>query len=87
MNINFGNYGMYRSMFGGGFGSSFYGSLGDYSSIRSGSYKKLLTSYYAKTRESQRFPRAVTSVQIQRQILFIRICGRLLRSIPIQERH
>lgn len=54
MNINFGNYGMYRSMFGGGFGSSFYGSLGDYSSIRSGSYKKLLTSYYAKTRESQK---------------------------------
>ncbi len=25
MNMNFGNYGMYRSMFGGGFGSSFYG--------------------------------------------------------------
>lgn len=54
MRINYGNYGMYRSMFGGGFGNSFYGSMGDYSSIRSGSYKKLLTSYYAKTRESQK---------------------------------
>lgn len=31
----------------------FYGSLGDYSSIRSGSYKKLLSSYYAKTKGTQ----------------------------------
>ncbi len=40
----FGSYGL-SSMFGR---SSFYGSLGDYRSIRSGAYKKLLSSYYSK---------------------------------------
>lgn len=48
MNFNYGNFGLYNSLFGGGSSSSFYGSLGDYSSIRTGSYKRLLTSYYAK---------------------------------------
>lgn len=49
MSFNFGNYGL-SSLFGGGSSGGFYGSLGNYGSIRSGSYKKLLTSYYAKTR-------------------------------------
>lgn len=49
MSFNFGNYGL-SGLFGGGSSGGFYGSLGSYGSIRSGSYKKLLTSYYAKTR-------------------------------------
>lgn len=52
MSFYFGNYGM-NSLFGGSYKSNFYSSLGDYASIRSGSYKKLLTSYYAKTRANQ----------------------------------
>ena len=53
MSYYFGNYGL-SSLFGGRSSSSmFYGSLGDYSSIRSGSYKKLLSSYYAKTKGTQ----------------------------------
>lgn len=49
MGFNFGSYGL-SGLFGGSTSSSFYGSLGNYSSIRSGSYKKLLSSYYAKTK-------------------------------------
>lgn len=49
MSFYFGNYGL-SGLFGGRGSGSFYGSLGNYSSIRSGSYKKLLTSYYAKTK-------------------------------------
>lgn len=49
MSFNFGSYGL-SGLFGGSMSSSFYGSLGNYSSIRSGSYKKLLNSYYAKTK-------------------------------------
>ncbi len=49
MGFNFGNYGMY-SLFGGSSSSNFYSSLGDYASIRSGSYKRLLKSYYATTK-------------------------------------
>lgn len=52
MSFYFGNYGM-NSLFGGSSRSSFYSFLGDYSSIRSGSYKKLLTSYYARTKADQ----------------------------------
>lgn len=52
MGFNFGNYGM-NSLFGGISRNSFYSTFGDYSSIRSGSYKKLLTSYYAKTKANQ----------------------------------
>ncbi len=48
MRYGFGNYGL-SSLFRSNT-SSFYGSLGDYGSIRSGTYKKLLTSYYAKDR-------------------------------------
>lgn len=48
MNFNFGSYGL-SSLFGGSSTSSFYSSLGDYASIRTGNYKKLLKSYYAKT--------------------------------------
>lgn len=51
MSFNYGNYGMY-SLFGGSSSSGFYNSLGDYASIRSGNYKRLLTSYYAKTKAS-----------------------------------
>lgn len=51
MSFNFGNYGL-SGLFGGGSSGSFYGSLGNYGSIRSGSYKKFLTSYYAKTKAS-----------------------------------
>lgn len=51
MSFNFGNYGMY-SLLGGSSSSSFYNSLGDYASIRSGNYKRLLTAYYAKTKSS-----------------------------------
>ena len=46
------NFGI-NSLFGGSSRNSFYSFLGDYSSIRSGSYKKLLTSYYAKTKANQ----------------------------------
>ncbi len=49
MGFHFGSYGL-SGLFGGSMSSSFYGSLGNYNSIRSGSYKKLLTSYYAKTK-------------------------------------
>lgn len=52
MGFNFGNYGL-SSLFGGSSSNSFYSTFGDYSSIRSGSYKKLLTSYYAKTKVNQ----------------------------------
>lgn len=52
MSFYFGNYGM-NNLFSGSYRSNFYSSLGDYSSIRSGSYKKLLTSYYAKTRANE----------------------------------
>lgn len=52
MSFYFGNYGM-NSLFGGSSLNSFYSSFGDYSSIRSGSYKKLLTSYYARTNANQ----------------------------------
>lgn len=48
MAFNFGNYGTYGSLFGGS-SSNFYNMIGDYSSIRTGGYKKLLKSYYAKT--------------------------------------
>lgn len=51
MSFNFGSYGL-SSLFGGGSSGSFYGSLGNYGSIRSGSYKKLLHSYYAKANAS-----------------------------------
>lgn len=61
MNFNYGNYGLYNSLFGGGSSSSFYGSLGDYSSIRTGSYKRLLTSYYAKTKASEKTDTTKTS--------------------------
>lgn len=52
MSFYFGNYGM-NSLFGRSSINSFYSSFGDYSSIRSGSYKKLLTSYYARTKTNQ----------------------------------
>lgn len=42
----FGSYGL-SGLFGN---NSFYGSMGDYRSIRSGTYKKLLSSYYSKTK-------------------------------------
>lgn len=54
MNFNYGNFGLYNSLFGGSSSSNFYGALGDYSSIRTGSYKKLLTSYYAKAKETEK---------------------------------
>lgn len=34
-------------------GNSLYSSFGDYASIRSGSYKRLLSSYYAKSKTNQ----------------------------------
>lgn len=46
----FGSYGI-SSLFGGR--SSFYGSLGNYGSIRSGAYKKLMSSYYSKANTSK----------------------------------
>lgn len=53
MAFNFGGYGM-SGLFGrNSYGSSFYGSFGNYASIRSGTYKKLLNSYYSKTKPSQ----------------------------------
>ncbi len=54
MNFNYGNFGLYNSLFGGSSSSSFYGALGNYSSIRTGSYKRLLTSYYAKAKADQK---------------------------------
>ncbi len=53
MAFNFGGYGM-SGLFGrNSYGSGFYGSFGNYASIRSGTYKKLLNSYYSKTKPSQ----------------------------------
>lgn len=51
MGFNFGGYGISR-LFGGSSYGNFYGSFGDYASIRSGTYKKLLNSYYSKTKEN-----------------------------------
>ena len=53
MGFNFGSYGM-SGLFGrNSYGSSFYGSFGNYASIRSGTYKKLLNSYYSKVKPNQ----------------------------------
>ncbi|MCM1246432.1 MAG: hypothetical protein NC293_12395 [Roseburia sp.] len=54
MNFNYGSFGLYNSLFGSSSSSSFYSALGDYSSIRTGSYKKLLTSYYAKAKANEK---------------------------------
>lgn len=53
MAFNFGNFGGFglSSLFGSS--NSFYSSLGDYNSIRTGSYKKLLRSYYAATKSEE----------------------------------
>ncbi len=45
------NYGI-SGLFGRSSYGSFYSALGDYSSIRSGSYRKLLGSYYAKANKN-----------------------------------
>lgn len=45
-----GSFGRTNSLFGSNFNSSFYSSLGDYASIRSGTYKKLMKSYYANNK-------------------------------------
>lgn len=53
MAFNFGGYGM-SGLFGrNSYGSSFYSSFGNYASIRSGTYKKLLNSYYSKVKQGQ----------------------------------
>lgn len=52
MNFNLGSYGL-SSLFGSSSSSSFYSSLGDYASIRTGNYKRLLKSYYAKMNASE----------------------------------
>lgn len=53
MAFNFGGYGM-SGLFGrNSYGSSFYSSFGNYASIQSGTYKKLLNSYYSKVKPSQ----------------------------------
>lgn len=49
MGFNFGSYGI-SGLFGGSSYGSFYSSFGDYASIRSGTYKKLLNSYYSQTK-------------------------------------
>ncbi len=47
----FGGFSAISSLFGGSSGS-IYQSLGDYSSIRTGSYKRLLNSYYSTVRNN-----------------------------------
>ena len=49
----------------GSFTSGLYSSLSEYSTIRSGAYKKLLNSYYAKTDSSNKTSQSGTKYQVK----------------------